>query len=142
MSVAAAELPAMAGEASPDRAGTDAIRARLDAGLVRIAFFVMPSAVAFLALGDVVAAAILQTGRFAATTRSDVWGILAGSAVGLLASTLGPLVLVRLLRASRYEQTSSVCRHPRVAHARARLAVRPSCAWAGSGSLPDGAPPG
>jgi putative peptidoglycan lipid II flippase len=91
ISVAAAELPAMAGEASPDQAGADAIRTRLDAGLKRVAFFVIPSAVAFLALGDVVAAAILQTGRFVAADSQYVWGILAGSGVGLLASTLGRL---------------------------------------------------
>jgi putative peptidoglycan lipid II flippase len=90
-SVAAAELPAMSGEASPDRAGAEALRARLNSGLRRVGFFVVPSAVAFLALGDVVAAAILQTGRFVASDSLYVWGILAGSAVGLLASTLGRL---------------------------------------------------
>ena len=46
------------------RAGTDALRARLDNGLRRIAFFVVPSSMAFLALGDILAAALLQTGRF------------------------------------------------------------------------------
>jgi putative peptidoglycan lipid II flippase len=88
MSVAAAELPAMAGAAGAD---PQAVRIRLDAGLRRIAFFVVPSAVAFLALGDVVAAALLQTGRFRHADAVYVWGILAGSAVGLLASTLGRL---------------------------------------------------
>jgi putative peptidoglycan lipid II flippase len=91
MSVAAAELPAMAGAAGADPHGTQAVRIRLDAGLRRIAFFVVPSAVAFLALGDVVAAALLQTGRFRHADAVYVWGILAGSAVGLLASTLGRL---------------------------------------------------
>src|SRR5205085_1519533 len=62
-----------------------------DDGLRRIAFFVVPSAVAFLALGDVIAAALLQTGRFRHVDAVYVWGILAGSAVGLLASTLGRL---------------------------------------------------
>lgn len=89
MSVAAAELPAMSGEAGPDPAG--ALRVRLDAGLRRIAFFVVPSAVAFLALGDVIAAALLQTGRFTSADAVYVWGILAGSAIGLLPSTLGRL---------------------------------------------------
>src|SRR5205823_5714099 len=45
----------------------------------------------FLALGDVVAAALLQTGRFRREDAVYVWAILAGSAVGLLASTLGRL---------------------------------------------------
>jgi putative peptidoglycan lipid II flippase len=91
MSIAAAELPAMAGERAADRFGTDAVRTRLNAGLRQIAFFVVPSALAFLALGDVIAAALLQTGRFRHEDALYVWGILAGSAVGLLASTLGRL---------------------------------------------------
>ena len=88
MSVSAAELPAMAGVA---RDGDDALRARLNQGLRQIAFFVVPSAVAFLALGDVIAGAILQTGRFTHDDSIRVWAILAGSAVGLLATTLGRL---------------------------------------------------
>ena len=91
MSVAAAELPTMSGEATADAEGHEALRRRLDAGLRRIAFFVIPSAMAFLALGDVLVAALLQTGRFRHEDALYVWGILAGSAVGLLASTLGRL---------------------------------------------------
>ena len=60
MSVSAAELPAMSGVATMDAAGFDSLRRRLDTGLRRIAFFVVPSAMAFLALGDVIAAALLQ----------------------------------------------------------------------------------
>jgi putative peptidoglycan lipid II flippase len=91
MSVAAAELPSMSGEASADAQGHELLRKRLDAGLRRIAFFVIPSAMAFLALGDVLVAALLQTGRFRHQDAVYVWGILAGSSVGLLASTLGRL---------------------------------------------------
>jgi putative peptidoglycan lipid II flippase len=91
MSVSAAELPTMSGVATADAAGLEALRRRLDAGLRRIAFFVVPSAMAFLALGDVIAASLLQTGRFAHADAVYVWGILAGSSVGLLASTLGRL---------------------------------------------------
>jgi putative peptidoglycan lipid II flippase len=47
--------------------------------------------VAFLALGDVIAGALFQTGRFDRADTMYVWGILAGSAVGLLAQTLGRL---------------------------------------------------
>ena len=91
MSVSAAELPAMAGAAAVDPSGAAALRNRLDAGLRQIAFFVVPSAMAFLALGDIVAGAVLQTGRFRREESVYVWAILAGSAVGLLASTLGRL---------------------------------------------------
>jgi putative peptidoglycan lipid II flippase len=90
MSVAAAELPAMSITGGVG-AARDALRARLDDGLRRIAFFVVPSAIAFLAFGDVIAAALLQTGRFSSEDAVYVWGILAGSALGLLATTLGRL---------------------------------------------------
>ncbi len=88
MSVSAAELPAMSGEAGIDNAS---VRSRLDAGLRQIAYFVVPSAVAFIALGDVIASALFQTGRFTRQDAVFVWGIVAGSSVGLLASTLGRL---------------------------------------------------
>jgi putative peptidoglycan lipid II flippase len=90
-SVSAAELPAMSGAAAIESAPAEAVRRRLDAGLRRIAFFVVPSAMAFLALGDVIAAALFENGRFRHIDSIHVWGILAGSAVGLLASTLGRL---------------------------------------------------
>jgi putative peptidoglycan lipid II flippase len=94
VAVAASELPAMAGAAGTaalDAASAEAVRLRLDAGLRRIAFFVVPSSVAFLALGDVVAGAVLQTGRFTAGDADYVWAILAGSSIGLVAQTLGRL---------------------------------------------------
>lgn len=91
MSVSAAELPAMSGALGVDPTGAETVRRRLDAGLRQIAFFVVPSAMAFLALGDIIAAALLQTGRFSHSDAVYVWAILAGSAVGLLASTLGRL---------------------------------------------------
>ncbi len=91
MSVSAAELPAMSSALGDQSAVSGQLRQRLDAGLQQIAFFIVPSAMAFLALGDVVAGAILQTGRFTRADSVYVWGILAGSTVGLLASTLGRL---------------------------------------------------
>jgi putative peptidoglycan lipid II flippase len=90
MSVSAVELTAMSGLVGGE-AAAELLRPRLDAGLRQIAFFVVPSALAFLALGDVIAAALFQTGRFDRSDSLYVWGILAGSAVGLLASTLGRL---------------------------------------------------
>jgi putative peptidoglycan lipid II flippase len=91
MSVSAAELPAMSSAAGDADEHAAHLRGRLDRGLRQIAFFVVPSAVAFLALGDVVAGAVFQTGAFTRDMTVYVWGILAGSAVGLLASTLGRL---------------------------------------------------
>jgi putative peptidoglycan lipid II flippase len=91
MSISAAELPAMSGVLGQDPSGSEAIRRRLNSGLRQIAFFVVPSAMAFLALGDVVAAGLFEGGRFHHSDSVYVWGILAGSGVGLLASTLGRL---------------------------------------------------
>jgi putative peptidoglycan lipid II flippase len=81
----------MSGALSADSEGAETVRRRLNAGLRQIAFFVLPSAVAFLALGDVIAGGILEGGSFTPADSIYVWGILAGSAVGLLASTLGRL---------------------------------------------------
>ena len=91
MSVSASELPAMAAEQGGHDERAQALRRRLEGGLVRIAFFVVPCAVAFLALGGVVAGAIFQTGRFTAADSRYVWAILAGASLGLLAATFGRL---------------------------------------------------
>jgi putative peptidoglycan lipid II flippase len=91
MAVSAAELPAMSSAHGDQQEVAAYLQQRLDAGLRRVAFFVIPSAIAFLALGDVIAAAIYQSGRFTHHDALYVWGILAGSAIGLLASTLGRL---------------------------------------------------
>jgi putative peptidoglycan lipid II flippase len=91
MSVSAAELPAMSSALGAQHEIAEVLRGRLDAGLRQIAFLVLPSVVAFLALGDVIVAAIYQTGQFKHTDVIFVWGALAGATVGLLASTLGRL---------------------------------------------------
>ena len=91
MSVSAAELPAMSKTLGTTEMIAETLRHRLDDGLKRISFFIVPSAVAFLALGDVIAAVLYQTGKFTHNDSIYVWTILAGSAVGLLASTLGRL---------------------------------------------------
>jgi putative peptidoglycan lipid II flippase len=89
MSVSAAELPAMAQEAGGG--DTTELRRRIDAGLARIAYFVIPSAVAFLTLGGVIAGLIYRTGSFGERDALHVWAVLAGSAIGLLAATQGRL---------------------------------------------------
>src|SRR6185312_15142499 len=91
MSVSAAELPEMSGTLGEATEVAQTLRRRLNAGLRQIAFFVVPSVVAFLALGDVVVAAIYQTGAFRHGDVLYVWGTLAGASLGLLASALGRL---------------------------------------------------
>ena len=91
-SISAAELPALSEHST--REGFEPFRARLDAALRRLAFFIVPSVIAFAALGDIIAGAVLQTGRFRSEDAVYVWGILAGSAIGLMASTMSRLYSV------------------------------------------------
>lgn len=91
MSVSAAELPAMSSAVGDTADVAEYLRSRLDGGLRRIAFLVIPSSMAFLALGDILAGALFKSGKFTQADSVYVWSILAGSAVGLLASTLGRL---------------------------------------------------
>lgn len=91
MSVSAAELPAMSSALGSQEEVTEQLRERLNAGLRQIAFFIVPSAMGFLALGDIMTGALYQTGKFQHDDVVYVWAILAGSSVGLLASTLGRL---------------------------------------------------
>lgn len=89
MSVSAAELPAMAGTRDADVG--ERVRTRMGPGLRQIAFFVIPSAVAFLVLGDVMTAALFESGRFTARDTDFAWGILAAASLGLLATSLARL---------------------------------------------------
>jgi putative peptidoglycan lipid II flippase len=91
MAVSAAELPAMSSALGDAGQVAGYLQRRLNGGLRQIAFFVVPSAMAFLALGGVIAALLFEHGAFRHADSTYVWGIIAGSSVGLLASTLGRL---------------------------------------------------
>ena len=92
MSVAAAELPELSEEAGDSAPRTEALRTRIAAGSERIAFFIIPSAVAFVALGHWIAGILLQSGRFSQADSYWVWATLAGSSVGMLAGSIGRLL--------------------------------------------------
>ena len=91
MSISAAELPDMSRTLGSESEVAAALRQRLSRGLRHIAYFVVPSAAAFLAFGDVIAAVLFQYRKFTPQDSLYAWGILAGAAVGLLASTMGRL---------------------------------------------------
>ena len=91
MSISAAELPELSSAVGSQEEVAATLRKRLSAGLRRIAFLIVPCAVAFLAIGDVLVAALYQGGRFTYADAVYVWCVLAGSAVGLLATSLGRL---------------------------------------------------
>lgn len=87
MSVSAAELPEMSRLTGALDDARDALRERLRKGLARIAFFVVPTSVAFVTVGGEIAGLIYRSGRFGEAEAQWVWGVLAGAAVGLVAST-------------------------------------------------------
>ncbi len=84
MSVAAAELPELSRERG--NAG-EALRARTVAAVRRVAFYVVPSCVAFLVLGRVLVAGLYRAGEFRQADVTVVWLTLAAYSLGLLAST-------------------------------------------------------
>lgn len=91
MAISAAELPAMSRAVGTTAEIGAYLRGRLSDGLDRIAYFIVPSAVALFALGDLIVHLLFQSGRFQLGDTIWVWQILIGSTVGLLASTMGRL---------------------------------------------------
>jgi putative peptidoglycan lipid II flippase len=84
MSVAAAELPELS------RAGSGAaevLRERVIAAVRRVSFYVVPSFVAFVLLGQVLVAGVYESGHFGAADAALVWYTLMAYSMGLLAST-------------------------------------------------------
>jgi putative peptidoglycan lipid II flippase len=103
MAIAASELPAMSSALGTSADVASEIRRRLDEGLRRIAFYIIPSAAAFLLLGDIIVGVLYQSGEFKREGTVWVWGVLAGSAVGLLAGTMG-----RLYSSAWYAQRDTI----------------------------------
>lgn len=91
MAVSAAELPVMSSAAGSAEEIAVYLRGRLEDGLERIAFYIVPSVIAFLALGDMLSAILFESGRFTQNDTLWMWEVLAGSTVGLLASAWGRL---------------------------------------------------
>lgn len=87
MSVAAAELPQMSSETGTEEEISAALRRRLDRGIRQIAFFVVPTIVAFVLIGRTLVAALYQRGAFTAEATLTVWYVLIGSTIGLLVTT-------------------------------------------------------
>lgn len=84
MSIAAAELPELSRQR---QAAKEVLRERVNDGLRELIVYVVPSFVAFVLLGDVLVAALYQTGEFDRADTLLVWAVLAAYAIGLLAST-------------------------------------------------------
>jgi putative peptidoglycan lipid II flippase len=91
MSISASELPEMSSIIGSQEEIYAKLRTRLQNGIQKISFFIVPSIAAFVILGDIVVAALFQTGKFTSDDTHVVWIVLIGSSVGLLASTIGRL---------------------------------------------------
>ena len=84
MSVAAAELPEMARQSGEQ---AEALRARMEAGLRRIAILVMPATAGYVVLGEVIVGLLYQSGEFTRVDTLLVSLVLAAYSLGLVAST-------------------------------------------------------
>jgi putative peptidoglycan lipid II flippase len=93
MSVSAASLAEMSRARGSSAGGEsqEALEGHLKRGAAQISFFIIPSMAAMLVLGDVIVGALYKTGAFSRQDVLYVWLALAGSALGLPASTLGRL---------------------------------------------------
>jgi len=92
MAVSAAELPEMSSATGDESERAAHLQARLAPALRRVVFLVVPSAVAFIAIGGPIVALLFQGGQFGAADTRIVWILLAGSAIGLSAGTQGRLL--------------------------------------------------
>lgn len=83
MSLAASELPELS------RLGDDreTMRQRVNEGLQRVTFYVLPTAVGYVVAGDVIVGLLLQTGRFGSDDATLVWMVVGAYSIGLVAAT-------------------------------------------------------
>ena len=95
VSIAAASLPELSRDAATMSA--EATRERLSQAAGRVAFFIVPSAIALAAFGDLAVGALYQTGSFDAVQTQVVTGVLAAYSIGLPAQAS-----VRLLTSGHY----------------------------------------
>ncbi len=91
VAVAASALPELSREAGREQGGA-LLRERIGAGLVRIAFFVLPVAVGYVLLGELLVGVLFETGRFGREDTAVVAGLLAAYGVGLLAQAATKLL--------------------------------------------------
>jgi putative peptidoglycan lipid II flippase len=85
LSVAASELP----ELSRNRQmGSEVLAGDVGRATQRVAYFLIPSALGYVFLGDVITAAVFQTGEFGASEVTVTWITLAAYSLGMPASAV------------------------------------------------------
>lgn len=92
LGVAAAELPDLSQVSVNDPDTRRLFRRRLEDGMARIAFYVLPIATMYIVVGDVIVGAIFQRGKFGWDDTWGVWLALAVFALGLPATTSSRLL--------------------------------------------------
>lgn len=84
MSIAASELPDLSRRR---KEAAEVLAARVRAALERLGYFIIPSILGYLLLGDVIVAAIFDTGEFGTADTLVTWAVLTAYTAGLLASS-------------------------------------------------------
>lgn len=92
MAISAVELTEMSSIGGGHESVSAKLQVRLQSSLRRVVFLVVPSAIAFVAIGPWIVALLFQSGEFKWDSTRMVWIILAGTAVGLTANTQGRLL--------------------------------------------------
>lgn len=87
MAISSAALPAMSAVGPEQR--KKALAEHLISGQRLLIVLMVPSVVGFLLFGDVMASLLFERGRFSHADARYVWMVLSGSAVGLMATTIG-----------------------------------------------------
>ena len=111
ISVAASELPELSRMRDEDRV---LLADRVRTALARTSFFLVPSALGYLLLGDVAVAAVFQTGVFSEADTLATWAVLAAFALGLPA-TASSRVLSSAFYALRDTKTPAKMAYVRIA---------------------------
>jgi len=95
MAAAAGELPELSREGRTDGLDPETrhrIAAQVRSGVERVAFFVIPCMVVYLGLGDLVTAALFQTGAFGAPEVRLTWAVLGAYTLGMGATATAKLL--------------------------------------------------
>lgn len=92
MAISAALLPELSAAAADEEALAARLAGPLEAGLRHTAYLLVACAAAFIALGDVLVAAVYRGGRFGAEDVTYVWVILAASSIGLVGTSMGGML--------------------------------------------------
>jgi putative peptidoglycan lipid II flippase len=91
VAISAALLPEISSASAQPGTLAHRLAGPLDSALSHTAYLLIGSAVAFIALGDVLVAAVYLGGRFGTEDVNYVWAILGASSIGIVGASMGGL---------------------------------------------------